>query len=420
MVKLSWSIAIVCASSLSACVSTPPLEEATGTSQSDIMINDVVQRVKCELAYAFDKKTEERDFLWLASWTVNVQLTLDINDSAGISPNGSFTSYRRNAVNFDAGPSTYPATVARSVVPQFFTFGAGATLNSQAVRTETLSFTLALDELSQWWRKQQLLERDPAFPIEKRACNPEWRSGVLGNLGLKEWVNSAFYPVEFGALEAGIHPQPLSQKPGNVPANRSSPTAPVARAPQQQKKYTCEQMKNKIGSSLSKLKRISSSIEFANAAVTASDKKITSSASSLDTKIGALRTDYPNYKYILSDNFRQRYNRIDEYSNSMWKFVTNSAICVSRLKNITTGTLSDINKSIPDVEKLSEEINKLTDCSSDEAQGNYINFLTGDTEKLLATKDVENAQTCADVTQKQANDSVILASILPSQIDPPV
>ena len=114
--------------------------------------------------------------------------------SAGITPSGSYTSYKRNAVNFDAGPSTFPATAARSVVPQFFTFGAGATLNSQAVRTETISFTLALDELKDWRRRQEFLESDPAFPIEKRVCNPEWRAGVLGNLGLKEWVELRILP----------------------------------------------------------------------------------------------------------------------------------------------------------------------------------------------------------------------------------
>ena len=80
MGKLSWSMALMCAGSLAACVTTPPLEEATGAAESNIMIKDVVQRVKCELSYAFDKKTEEPDFLWLASWTVNVQLTLEINE----------------------------------------------------------------------------------------------------------------------------------------------------------------------------------------------------------------------------------------------------------------------------------------------------------------------------------------------------
>lgn len=80
MGKLSTSIAMAGITSLSACVATPPLEQATGTVYSDIMIKDVVQRVKCELAYAFDRKTEERDFLWLAKWTAHVDLTLEIND----------------------------------------------------------------------------------------------------------------------------------------------------------------------------------------------------------------------------------------------------------------------------------------------------------------------------------------------------
>jgi len=49
----------VCASVLPGCMSTPPLSEAAGTEHSDILIKDVVQRVKCELSDTFDNKIEQ-------------------------------------------------------------------------------------------------------------------------------------------------------------------------------------------------------------------------------------------------------------------------------------------------------------------------------------------------------------------------
>ena len=432
MGKLSTSIAMVCISSLSACITTPPLEQATGTPYSDIMIKDVVQRVKCELAYAFDKKTEERDFLWLASWTAHIDLTLEINDSAGITPNGSYTSFGPNAVNRAAGPSAFPPTAARSIVPQFFTFGAGATLNSQAVRTETLSFTLALDELKDWRRKQELIESDPSFPIENRVCNPEWRSGVLGSLGLQEWVDSAFFPVQAHALEAGIHPQPLSQKPGSVPSNKTSPTPTPKGGAQAREECKIEEIRKYIDKWRSELNRIDRSIEAANAAVTAADKTITSSASSLNTKISTLRIQEPSYRYVLSENIKRRIGQIKNYQSIMWNYVTNSAICVSRLKDITSvssprakddepgssSTLANVRAALKNIDEAERALSK-NDCPK--AQLAYTKLLQNDDiNTLLKTNDDKNALACAKLTQQDADNSVMLAAALPDQIDPPV
>ena len=85
------------------------------------MIKDVVQRVKCELSDAFDKKVEQREFLWLAGWTAHADLTLQINDNSGVSPNGSFTNPK------------YGKTAAKSLSAiTTFTLGPSANLNGQA------------------------------------------------------------------------------------------------------------------------------------------------------------------------------------------------------------------------------------------------------------------------------------------------
>ena len=80
----------VCVCVTPGCMSTPDLSTVTGAEHSEIMIKDVVQRVKCELSEAFDKKVEQREFLWLAGWTAHADLTLQINENSGVAPNGSF------------------------------------------------------------------------------------------------------------------------------------------------------------------------------------------------------------------------------------------------------------------------------------------------------------------------------------------
>jgi hypothetical protein len=92
---------------LASCVSTPPLSEATGTEANNIFIKDVVQRVNASFPTLLTK-IEQSEYRWLATWTAHADLTLTINDNAGISPTGSNTRFQGNGVNQDAGPSTFP------------------------------------------------------------------------------------------------------------------------------------------------------------------------------------------------------------------------------------------------------------------------------------------------------------------------
>jgi hypothetical protein len=186
-------------------MSTPPLSEATGAEHSEVLIKDVVERIKCEVSDAFDEKIEQTQFKWLAGWTAHIDLSLAINDNAGISPNGSYTNFRRSAVNTDAGPNVLPQSktfpFSYPLVTQFFSVSAGANLSGQAVRTETVSFTLSLEELKAWRREIEL--REAGRPPEKKTCFPQ-STGLTGNLGLKEWTDSAFFPVA-GGLERDLN-----------------------------------------------------------------------------------------------------------------------------------------------------------------------------------------------------------------------
>ena len=191
--------------SLSSCSQVPSLEGASGTSHTDILIGDIVNRVKCEISDAFDDKLSDPKFSWLANWTAKVDLTLQINDQAGVSPAGSYTHYYNNAFNFAAG-STSLTTHTIAAVVQTFSLGAGVNYSEQAQRAETLTFTVSLSEIRSWRLNQRLkfASADALF------CGSEGRE-LRGNLGLKEWTDSVLYPVENNDLQAGIHPQPGAQ-----------------------------------------------------------------------------------------------------------------------------------------------------------------------------------------------------------------
>ena len=204
----------------SGCLTTPDLSEATGTQESNIFIRDVVQRVKCELSDAFYEKVDEREFRWLSTWTAQVSLSLMVNNNAGLAPGVGYTKYHKSAPNFGAGPST-PAPTATwpynyPLVTQSLTVSVGANVSGQAILTEALTFTVAMDELKRW-RKSS----------DGEACELAAKLGVTGKLGLRQWVDSAFYPAEINQLQAGVHTAANFKAP-SVNAPPTSTTASKA------------------------------------------------------------------------------------------------------------------------------------------------------------------------------------------------
>jgi hypothetical protein len=204
---------------ITACSVAPPLEEATGVRDSPILINNIVERVECELAGAFNEKIREARFQWLESWTVKADLVLTINNNAGISPGVVTTSIFRNAYNFGAGP-TAPGGKTIGILPQTFTFGAGVNYSESAQRSETVSFSLALRELA---------EREQACEAlsQQEVIEGFQELGLQAGLGLREWVDSAIYPVAVGSLDAGDHPAPPSAGGAKSPAPATAPAKPT-------------------------------------------------------------------------------------------------------------------------------------------------------------------------------------------------
>ena len=118
----------------------------------------------------------------MAGWVAKVDLTLVINEQAGLTPTVSFVDLRPNAVVPGVGN-----------IAQSFIFGASAGATTTAVRTDSLSFSLSLVELR--------------YKRDQENCMFAAGLGLDGELGLKEWIASALDPVDRGVLAVGYHPR---------------------------------------------------------------------------------------------------------------------------------------------------------------------------------------------------------------------
>src|SRR5207253_4370863 len=119
--RLIWSLVAVGSALLAGgCVTVPSLEG------NRIAISDVVERVKCDLA---DALPDPYKYPWMANWVAKVDLTLIINEQAGLTPTVSFVDLRHTAAVPGVGN-----------VLQNFIIGASAGATTTAVRTDSLSF----------------------------------------------------------------------------------------------------------------------------------------------------------------------------------------------------------------------------------------------------------------------------------------
>jgi hypothetical protein len=215
-----WVTGLIGMCSVVACTSVPPLE----TSMGSVTVDQVVMRIKCEIADAFDNKVEDPHFLWLADWTIKVDLSLLGNLQAGITPSGSFTQNYHNVYNVAAGPSSLPGSSIASI-PQNLVVGASANLSEQAIRTEAVSFTLSIDELRRWRRniRSRLLRANYDGSPAADPCYPNGQMDLAGDLGLREWIDTVLDPVARSELQAGDHPAPGANKTATPAAPAKAP-----------------------------------------------------------------------------------------------------------------------------------------------------------------------------------------------------
>lgn len=198
-------VGIVALDFIGGCTTLPPMQEATG----GIPVSEIVLRTKCELSDAFRTADrhgwlpdEDPKFQWLADWTAQFDLTLQIADSASLSPGATFMEPFHNAYPA-VGPSTLNGTsIAASA--QSFAIAGGAGLSGQATRIETMTYVISLAELKSWRAREDT----------ESECAISDAMDLSGRLGLREWVREALSPVAREGenvpeyLYAGYHPKP--------------------------------------------------------------------------------------------------------------------------------------------------------------------------------------------------------------------
>ena len=85
----------------SSCSVIPSLNEVTG----GIPVSEIVLRIKCELSDAFtdDRDINRPNMSWVRNWTAQIDLTLEILDSATFAPGASFMQPLHNGYSTAAG-----------------------------------------------------------------------------------------------------------------------------------------------------------------------------------------------------------------------------------------------------------------------------------------------------------------------------
>jgi hypothetical protein len=187
------SFLLACCLIVAGCASVPTLEETTDSTNPPVFIKDVVRRIKCELNFAADylKRSKNTDKLgWTKDWQAKVNLSLQVANTAGLTPNVQTVRFLHSAF-YNAKTATGADLLA--AVQQKFTFGTSITVSGSATRIELIVFTVPFGDI---------ILKGPAY----ENCEEHGRA-LLGNLGLQEWVVSAFDPVAQGQLFAGKKPK---------------------------------------------------------------------------------------------------------------------------------------------------------------------------------------------------------------------
>ena len=153
MVKPTSLVAVLCACSLSACATAVPDFRSPGQLPQQQWLSErkLVDHIQCQLGQAVRDAILEDEHnvattdpsyrsTWLRGWGAKISLVLAVNDKAAFTPGISINDPLENAVSVFAKDGNVTTGQNRSL-------GLGATLSSDATRTETIGFFYAFEDL---------------------------------------------------------------------------------------------------------------------------------------------------------------------------------------------------------------------------------------------------------------------------------
>lgn len=185
----------------------------TATAQIEY---EIKQKVYCELRNAVQKAEKvpvDRGLLIPDGWGVQMQLSLEVDESIALNPGLSFTQLYPNVVKvFGVGNSV--------TTSQSFSLGLGGSLSSQSFRTDKFNTYYSIKHLMDG--PSAICDDDNGKPIPQKDFfigqlhwSPAMSSPFLiqSNLGIKDWLIGAMYYDL--ALSSSPQPQPQSSSAGN-------------------------------------------------------------------------------------------------------------------------------------------------------------------------------------------------------------
>jgi len=199
-------VAVAGGATLGGCDNLPPLEQGPAVSTTQI-----VERIRCELAeatkpYLGTNSDGKVAYPWFQKWTAFVDLTLVVADVTSASPSFNIVDPLKSAVLPGVGS-----------IPRNVTVAINAGVSASASRTEQMSFIIGLADL-----KDELNKPVCSALAHDRDFND--------NLGLSEWIKSAFEPIISGDLKPGAqkYQSPKALTKVQPPAPAPSPPKPFA------------------------------------------------------------------------------------------------------------------------------------------------------------------------------------------------
>jgi hypothetical protein len=272
------------------------------------------------------------------------------------------------------------------------------------------------------WRNY-INKKEANYPLEQRTCNFPLSTGLTGNLGLKEWVDSAFYPAEIDELKAGIHAQPAGGKAGSTSGSSGSSVPKAAGS-------------DTIGEALKDVKNWQLVISALQNATKDTSTKIAAAEqqiSAVQRAIKAKTDDARQYRYVMESYLAARFKKvgqlIDAYENNAKKCLTYQAALNSASKMATKleNELNVIDPGRPLVQPQVREYDNLYQAML----GNLMIGVVKDKDVIWRAAVPVNADAsnfaagsanCAVTLQKEAGDAALLnaPTVLPDQVSPPI
>lgn len=179
MTKIRFMIgALASALMLSGCGTyTPLLALENNPDSTAILVNKVVNRVKCELRDGFIaamkrdldnaamQSDHRRRLQWLESWGAEISLTLSVNEKSALAPNAQYTAPLFGAETFG--------------------IGGGLNIGADATRTEKADFYLSF---------RNFIDRFGEYPNRPLSCVEEDGFQITGKLHLQDIFHDLTFP----------------------------------------------------------------------------------------------------------------------------------------------------------------------------------------------------------------------------------